>query len=265
MGYLPMFEFKQLVSIGVVAFLFLSSACDASGNSSVGKLIGSSDERSESAVLNEVTKETGSGPVSFETSDLDGLYQQLIAQNVTQLPIEKRRQLALLVLRRTAQEMPPKPDGVNAAKELLATILAVSDDDPEIAAIATNVHAIEAGMTVSPMGALAITKSVTRTLDRLVRDNPDNGGVLMQRGSNALYSPMVAGRGSIAVSDFEALVSGRFAINESTRWYLLELLGLSYQKVDRKDDARRIFSELADSNVPYWQARAQVLIMGLGR
>lgn len=260
-----MFESKPLVSIGVVAFSLFASACAASGNSSVGKLTDRADERSESAVLNEMVKATASGPVSFDTSDLQGLYQELIVQNVTKLSIEKRRQLALLVLMRTAQKIPPNPDVVSAAKELLATILTASDDDPEVAAIAVNVHALEASMTVSPMEALVITKSVTRTLDRLVLDNPKNGGVLMQRGSNALYSPVVAGRGSIAVSDFEALVSGRFAVSESARWYLLELLGLSYQKVNRKDDARRVFDELGASNVPYWQERAKILNIRLGR
>ena len=51
--------------------------------------------------------------------------------------------------------------------------------------------------------AAQVSTRELRALDRLVLDHPDNGGVLMQRGSNALYSPEVAGRGSIAVADFE--------------------------------------------------------------
>lgn len=254
-----MLKSKRLISIGFVACSWFTSAYAASDHLSGDKLT------EQVSILGEQGKATATGPVSFDTADLQGLYQQLIAQNVTTLSLEKRRQLALLVLMRTAQEVPLKPDTLSAAKKLLTTILTASNDDPEVAAIAANLHALEASMAVSSMEALVITKSVTRTLDRLVLDNPNNGGVLMQRGSNALYSPTVAGRGSIAVRDFEALLSGKFAVSESARWYLLELLGLSYQKVNLKDDARRVFDELDTSHVPYWQERARTLIIRLGQ
>lgn len=203
-------------------------------------------------------------PVSFKTADLQGLYQALSKRPLAELEADEQRQLALLVLIRTGEEKPLKKEVVDAAKAQLERILAASKNDPEIAAIAANVRAMEAGLAKTPMAALVVSKEVTRTLDRLVKDHPDNGGVLMQRGSNALYAPEIAGRGSIAVADFEALLSGKFALDEQSCLRTRELLGLAYQKVGRKKEARETFEKLAQSKIPYWQTRAQQLLKGAG-
>lgn len=203
-------------------------------------------------------------PVTLSTTDLPALYKTLTAEPVADLCKAQQRQLALLVLIRTSETKPLKPETLEAAKAELAKIAAAANNDPEVLAIAANIRAMEAGLAKSPMSALVISKEVTRTLDRLVKDNPDNGGVLMQRGSNALYAPPVAGRGSIAVTDFETLLSGRFQLDEASTLRTRELLGQAYEKVGRKADARKAFEALAASSNPYWQRRGKDLLQGAG-
>lgn len=207
----------------------------------------------------------GTAPVGFRTAELDGLYENLMAKPASELEINQQRQLALLVLMRAGQSGKPRADTLAAAKKQLASILQASGDDPEIAAIAANVRAMEAGLAKSPMTALVISKEVTRALDRLVRDNPGNGGVLMQRGSNALYAPEIAGRGSVAVTDFEELVSGDYALDDAGCYRSMELLGRAYQKVGRNDDARKMFKAIAQSSNPHRRAQGQTLLDGLAQ
>ncbi len=207
----------------------------------------------------------GTAPVGFQTAELDGLYTTLVKKPVAGLKINEQRQLALLVLMRAGQSGRPKATELAAAKQQLAEIVKASGNDPEITAIAANVRAMEAGIVKSPMAALVISKEVTRTLDRLVRDSPGNGGVLMQRGSNALYAPEIAGRGSVAVADFEELVRGDYALDEAGCNRSRELLGRSYQKVGRTADARKMFQAIAGSSNPYWRAQGQALLDGLAQ
>lgn len=202
-------------------------------------------------------------PTAFPVVGLDELRTRLGQMPDATLTGKQARQMALIVLADAAER--PKGDvaGLQQDQALVQALAGLADSDPEIEAIGANLMAMEAGAETSVSRVMQLARSASRTLDRLVRDNPDNGGVLLQRGTNALYAPRIAGRIRIAVADLETLLEPRFALTDNDRAYVQTLLAQAYAKSNRRDEARALLETLVSADLPHWSGAAATLLSEL--
>ncbi len=196
-------------------------------------------------------------PTLIDTSDTKGFYKYLASQEISQLSIHELRQLSMLTFIEVSEATDLREEGLVEYRSILENLMSYSNNDPEIVAIRANFYGIEAREASNDMDALVFSKKATRSLDKLVRDNPDNGGVLMQRGLNALYTPSFAGRDAFIEIDFKELLSDRFALTGSVRAYVLYYLALGYKKIGDPKMAQSQLDEIIQLNVIPWSDMAK--------
>ena len=162
------------------------------------------------------------------------------------------RELAVLTFIEAASAPELSGKELDTYEEALMDLTKASNNDPETAAIRAVFYGIQAREASSDMNALILAKKGITALDDLVEDNPDNGGVLMQRGLAALYAPSFLGRDSVFIEDFNSLLSDRFALPPTERAYVLYNLLQGYKKVGDADAGHAVQAELKALNVSPW-------------
>lgn len=162
------------------------------------------------------------------------------------------RELALLTFINAADAPELSKKELRAHKKALETLAKTSGNDPEIVAIRAVFYGIQAREAKSDMDALILAKKGITVLDKLVEENPENGGVLMQRGLSALYAPSFLGRDKVFVADFTELLSDRFSLPPAERAYVLYNLLQGYKKIDDKDAGDAVRAELQTLKVVPW-------------
>lgn len=202
-------------------------------------------------------------PTSFPSAERDALIAELAKLPDSVVSPEQARQMALVVLAEAAERPKGDVDGLLQDQAIVQALAELAGNDPEILAVGANLIGMQAGAETNLAKVMRLARGASRTLDRLVRDNPDNGGVLMQRGTNALYAPKISGRIRIAVADFEALLDPRFPMPASDRAYVQTLLAQAYAKANRKSDARDVLQDLIAADLPYWSGNAETLLKEL--
>ena len=179
------------------------------------------------------------------------------------LAVEQIRQVALVILDDASRRTDGTIAQVQADQARVAGLAGLAGDDPEILAIHANLLGIEAGLETDVIRVLTLAKTGTRALDQLVRDNPDNGGVLLQRALGALHAPPVAGRIGIAVTDFRSLLDGDFGLTPGVHAEMQVLLGRSLIKAGQKAEAEAVLKAVADGEIAQWAAAAKTLLADL--
>ncbi|MGL6209568.1 MAG: hypothetical protein ACRC14_07045 [Paracoccaceae bacterium] len=177
--------------------------------------------------------------------------------------VEQARQVALVILDDASRRTDGSIAQVQADQVRVTGLAGVAGDDPEILAIHANLLGIEAGLEPDLVRVLTLAKAGTRALDQLVRDNPDNGGVLLQRALGALHAPPVAGRIGIAVTDFRSLVDGDFGLSAPAHAEIQVLLAQSLIKAGQKTEAEAVLQAVAAGDVAEWATAAQALLSDL--
>lgn len=162
------------------------------------------------------------------------------------------RELAILTFINAADAPELSKKELRAHKKALETLAKTSGNDPEIVAIGAVFYGIQAREAKSDMDALILAKKGITVLDKLVEENPENGGVLMQRGLSALYAPSFLGRDKVFVADFTELLSDRFSLPPAERAYVLYNLLQGYKKIDDKDAGDAVRAELQTLKVVPW-------------
>ncbi len=165
---------------------------------------------------------------------------------------QELRELAVLTFIEATSLPELSDDELEAYKQALEGLTKASGNDPEIAAIRAVFYGIQAREASSDMNALIFAKKGIKELDELVQNNPDNGGVLMQRGLAALYAPSFLGRDSVFIEDFTGLLSDRFALPPVERAYVLYNLLQGYKKVGDKEAGYAVQVELQTLNITPW-------------
>lgn len=202
-------------------------------------------------------------PTSFPMAELEELKASIANIPQSVVSAEQARQMALIVLADAAERPQGDVEGLQLDQAIVQSLAELAGNDPEILAVGANLTAMEAGAESNLARVMRLARSASRTLDKLVLDNPDNGGVLLQRGTNALYAPRIAGRIRIAVADFEALLAPPFDLGISDRAYVQTLLAQSYAKANRKDEARDVLQGLVTADLPHWSSAAATLLKEL--
>ncbi len=195
-------------------------------------------------------------PTLVDPADVT-FFEHLKSQEMSELSIEELRQLTLLTFIESAETGEVTTKRLVKYGELLDTFVKQSNNDPEIAAIRKGYNGIRAREALIGMLALIFSKAATRGLDKLVRDNPDNGGVLMQRGLNAVFTPTFMGRNRFIERDFKALLSDRFALSGEARAYVLYYLALGYKKMGNDEAVQAQIDEIIQIGVMPWVGLAK--------
>ncbi|GAA4222697.1 hypothetical protein GGQ68_001027 [Sagittula marina] len=205
----------------------------------------------------------GTAPTIFAPENVPALRQQAQAVAATAVSVEDARKIALVIV----DDASRRPDGtleqIEADQSLVMDLAKQTGNDPEIMAVHANLVGIEAGIEQDLIRVLTLAKASSRALDKLVRDNPDNGGVLMQRGLNALHAPKIAGRIQIAIDDFETLSTGEFHLTDELNAQVQLLLAQSLIKAERTQDAQPLLASVAEADVPQWSDAARSILAGL--
>ncbi|MGL6208434.1 MAG: hypothetical protein ACRC14_01230 [Paracoccaceae bacterium] len=196
-------------------------------------------------------------PTVITAPDPHALQVQLAALATPQP--EELRQLAVLTFIEAAQAKTLSPTELETYGETLTGLADKSGGDPEVLAIRAVYCGIEAREAGSDLDALILAQKGIKTLDALAEANPDNGGVLMQRGLAALYAPSFLGRDSVFVEDFTALLDSRFALTPAARGAVLYNLSLGYQKLGDEAAGRATVAELRALEVAPWSALGAAL------
>ena len=196
-------------------------------------------------------------------SEASGLRDQSQSIAGQALDVTTARRIALVIVDDASSRVDGTIEQIQADQALVLQLAEMAGNDPEILAVHANLLGVEAGIETGLIRVLTLAKQSSRTLDRLVRDNPEVGGTYMQRGLNALHSPPIAGRIQIAIDDFEKLSSGAFDLSAASQAEVRLLLARSYIKAGREADAQPLLAEVAQANVPRWSDAAQTVLAGL--
>lgn len=200
----------------------------------------------------------GTPPTTFGAEAPAAVEARLSGKPEADLSLEERRLLAYAAIARCGAVEPPRADCVEPAMARVAA-WPESAEDPELAAMLGNLEAMTAAYAQSPMRAMTVARQVQRRIDRLALDHPHDGGVLLQRGSNALYAPRVAGRWSAALADFTRLLEEDFGLSPEDRLQIEALRAQAALKLGRRDLAGSSLAALRASANPYWPAEADRL------
>jgi hypothetical protein len=199
----------------------------------------------------------GALPLQAETAPLVVTAKD-VAQRLTELSAksvqspEDLRELAVLTFIKAANAPELSKKELKSYVAALSDLAEASNEDPETAAVRAVFYGIQAREASSDMKALILAKKGIDVLDDLVEENPENGGVLMQRGLAALYAPSFLGRDSVFIEDFNSLLSDRFALPPLERAYVLYNLLQGYKKVGDADSGSAVQAELASLKVAPW-------------
>jgi tetratricopeptide (TPR) repeat protein len=105
---------------------------------------------------------------------------------------------------------------------------------------------------------LRYVKLGTRKLDRAVKRDPNNIGVLQQRANNSLHLPPFLNRAHFAEKDFQKILI--LAGNKKSPEFKAMVhfkLGLAYEMTQKNKKAKEYWQKAANLNVPYWSEKAQ--------
>ncbi len=203
-------------------------------------------------------------PVLIDGLDNTDLHAYLLSKELSELSIEELRQLALITFLEGNEVGEVTTKRLVKYGRLLDTFVKQSNNDPEIVAIRKGYNGVRAREAL--LGgwiSYFYSKSATSGLDELVKNNPDNGGVIMQRGLNAVFTPSFMGRNRFIEKDFNELLSERFALQGAARSYVLYYLAVGYKKMGENDAAQAQLDEIIQIDAAPWVELAHEMMIDL--